>query len=103
MPTTTQQTSGANGLYVIGAVSNATANYNPGANPVNGSYTTANGGTLVMANMNGDPIAYPGLNHPLVLFPSGPGCAVHPGRRPNRCGHLVDHPDRVVDQPDGGQ
>ncbi len=82
MPVTTSQTSGASGLYVIGAVSDATANYYPGSNPVIQSYTTANGGTLVMANMNGDPISYPGQNHPYYYFRQGQVVQYLPGSGP---------------------
>ena len=60
--------SGTSGLYAIGTVTQ-TNNYGPNTSVVQ-SYTTENG-TVVMSNVNDNPVTYPGSAHPGFYFRQG--------------------------------
>lgn len=68
IPQVPNTNSGTSGLYAIGTVTN-TNNYGPN-NSVVQSYTTQYG-TVVMSNVNGDPVTYPGGANPNYYFRQG--------------------------------
>jgi hypothetical protein len=69
----------SSGLYAIGG--GATANLYPANTSVVQSYTTANG-TVVMSNVNGDPVTYPGTAQPGYYFREGQAVRYTPGNGP---------------------
>lgn len=71
IPTTTS------GLYAVGNV--ATTNLYSANTSVVQSYTTTNGSTIVMSNVNGDPVTYPGANNPGYYFRQGQAVQFTPG------------------------
>jgi hypothetical protein len=69
-------TGSTDGLYAVGSGAETPNNY-PGYNvPV--SYTTSNGSTVVMSNVNGDPITYPNAGNPGWYFRQGQAVAFNP-------------------------
>lgn len=67
IPTNPGTTSGTSGLFSLG--NGLVATYYPGTTVV--QYYTTSTGQIVMSNVNGDPVTYPGANNPSYYFREG--------------------------------
>ena len=102
------------GLYSTGSTSGDTANLYSSTSVVQ-NYTTSNGGTIVMANVNGNPVSYPNPGNPNDYFRQGqavqydpfngqsvdewhfgPRIDCRPKWRKSRPDHLHDHRQRFL-------